>query len=99
MDERILKCIYEAIDEANEDRADLPPLQKSPETTLHGSAGDLDSLGLINFLVAAEEGIEREFGVEVSLSDNRSISREPSPFESVETLATYIETLLAERRG
>lgn len=94
----ILQCVYEAIDEANEDRLDLPPLEKSPQTRIHGTKGGLDSLGLINFLVAVEEAVERETGVSVALSDDRALSREPSPFESVQTLVDYVEELAGERQ-
>ena len=96
--ERVLECVYAAIDEANEDRQDLPPLRRSPETPIHGAGTELDSLDLINFLVALEERIEEGFGAPVSLSDDRALSREPSPFESVRTLAEYVEELLRERQ-
>jgi len=98
MNERVIECVYEAIDEANRDRQDLPPLEKSLETRLHGTEHGLDSLGLINLLVAAEEGIEREFGVVVVLGDDRAFSMEPPPFESVRALVPYIEELLDEQR-
>jgi acyl carrier protein len=98
MNDKALECVYAAIDEANEDRPDLLPLEKSFETPIHGTESGLDSLGLINFLIAVEEGIERSFGVFVSLSDDRALSREPSPFESVRTLVGYIEDLLSEQQ-
>lgn len=99
MNERVLACVYEAIDEANEDRADRPPLEKLPETPIHGTADGLDSLGLINFVVAVEENVERDLGVAIVLSDDRSVSREPNPFESVRELVGYIDVLLSEQRG
>jgi acyl carrier protein len=98
MNEKVLGCVYAAIDEANEDRRDQPPLEKSPETPIHGDASGLDSLGLINFVIAVEEGIEREYGVPIVLSDDRSLSQEPSPFESVATLVAYVDVLLSERQ-
>lgn len=97
MNEKVLQCVYAAIDEANEDRQDLPPLEKSPETPVHGTDSGLDSLGLINFVVAVEEGIERDFGATIVLSDDRALSQEPSPFERVGTLVAYIDLLLSEQ--
>lgn len=99
MNEEVLDCVYAAIDEANEDRQDLPPLEKSPDTTIFGSDSKLDSLGFINFLVALEEVAERELGVPIVLSDERSLAEEPSPFESVRSLVAYMEKLLGEQRG
>lgn len=99
MNDRILRCLYAAIDEANEDRPDVPPVRKSLETPVQGAGTELDSLALINFLVAVEEGLEREFGGPVALTDERAIEREPSPFETVRTLGQYIEEMLAERQS
>jgi acyl carrier protein len=98
MNEKVLSCVYAAIDEANEDRQDLPPLEKSLETPIHGTASGLDSLGLINFVVAVEEGVERDVGVPIVLSDDRSLSQEPNPFESVQALVQYIDLLVAEQQ-
>lgn len=97
MSERVLTCIYAALDEANKDRDDLPPLEKSLDTEIHGGEGSLDSLQLINFLVAVEENVERDFGAQVTLTDERVLARESSPLESVRLLAGYLEELLSER--
>lgn len=94
---RALECVYAAIDEANIDRvAEEPPLEKSPSTPIHGGDSGLDSLGLVNFVVAVEENVEREFGAQIMLADDRSLSREPSPLRSVGALTDYIEELLRE---
>lgn len=98
MNEQVLACVYEAIDEANEDRVDRPPLEKSLETPIHGTSDGLDSLGLINFVVAVEENVERDVGVTIVLSDDRSIAHEPNPFGSVAALVSYIDVLLSEQR-
>jgi acyl carrier protein len=101
MNEKVLSCVYEALDEGNEERQEqaLPPLEKSPTTPIHGTESGFDSLSLINFVIAVEDGLERDFGVPIMLSDDRALSQEPSPFETVQTLVAYIEALLAEQRG
>ncbi len=96
VNEKIIACLYDAIDEINRQRPDEAPLEKSPETPLFGSSSDLDSLGLVNFIVAAEQKVEEEFGTPIVLADDRALSREPSPFSSVGALAEYIDELLAE---
>jgi acyl carrier protein len=97
MNEKALECVYAAIDEANEDREDLPPLKKALDTPIFATESELDSLGLINFLVAVEEGVERDFGVAIVLSDDRALSTEPSPLRSVSALVEYVGLLLEER--
>lgn len=96
MRDEILACIYTALDEANEERGDEPPLPKAPETEIHGASGALDSLALINFIVAVEDGVSRELGVVVVLSDDRALAMDPSPFRTVAALADYTERLARE---
>jgi acyl carrier protein len=98
VNEKVLQCIYEAIDEANLSRDGSPPIEKSLETPIQGAEGGLDSLGLINFVVAVEEAVERELGVAIVLGDDRALDQDPSPFESVRALAAYTETLIDEQR-
>lgn len=97
MQQQVIECIYAALDEVNRDRGDAPPLEKSPETPIHGTESVLDSLGLVNFVVIVEENVEREFDVPIVIGDDRALSRDPSPFESVGELATYITGLLEEQ--
>lgn len=99
MKDRIVECIYAAVDEVNLDREDEPPLEKAPETPIYGEASTLDSLGLINFVVAVEENVEGAFGVPVVLGDDSALGRKPSPFDSISELALYVEELLGEEAG
>jgi acyl carrier protein len=98
MNEKVARCIYAAVDEANLDRDGKPPLERSLDTPIHGSESGLDSLGLINFIVAVEENLEREFDVVLVLGDDRALEHDPSPFTSIAALAAYVETLLAEQK-
>lgn len=99
MNEKVLECIYAAIDDANQDRDGKEPLEKSLDTPIHGAESGLDSLGLVNFIVIVEEGLEQVFDSPLMLSDERALDADPSPFLSVRTLAKYIETLLGEQQG
>jgi len=62
-----------------------------------GSSSKLDSLGLINIIVAVENNIENEFDTTITLADERAMSQENSPFRTVGSLADYIELLLEEK--
>lgn len=98
MNQKVVECIYAAVDEANLDRDGKPPIEKTLNTPIHGAQSGLDSLGLINFIVAVEENVERELGVAVVLGDDRALEQDPSPFESIGALAEYTETLVSEQR-
>jgi len=67
--QRVERLLYEAVDEVNLGLAADERLQKTPEVVLVGDAGRLDSLGLINFIVAAERRLQTEFQADLSLTD------------------------------
>ncbi len=63
-------------------------------TELFGESGLLDSVGLVSLVVAVEQTIEDEFGVIVSLADERAMSQKKSPYRTIATLAAYAQKLL-----
>ncbi len=90
----ILGCLQEYL----ETSGGLVPPDLSPETELFSSsAGILDSLGLVTFLVAVEQSVEDAFGIHVVLADDRALSQQRSPFRSVAALRDYTAELLTER--
>ena len=94
--ERILQCIYPAIDEVNELLSDLEILEKSLDTILFGELSSLNSLDFLNLLMAVEENLEEEFSVPVTITDEKAVSVENSPFKTVQSLANYIESIINE---
>lgn len=65
-------------------------------TPIHGSNGYLDSLGLINLLLAVEEKVREKFNISISLVNEKAMSQKNSPFKTIGTLADYIYSLLKE---
>jgi acyl carrier protein len=64
------------------------------ETRLFGRDGLLDSLGLVTLVVAVEQAIADEYGVSVSLADDRALSQRHSPYRTVGSLAEYCAGVL-----
>jgi len=92
----IAATIYRAIDDVN---AQLPPasrLKKDPSTVLFGREGGLDSLSLVNLIVALEQHVEIRHGKVVSLSSPDVLLAENSPFASVEALTSYLASRVQE---
>jgi D-alanine--poly(phosphoribitol) ligase subunit 2 len=96
MREQIVESLYAAIDETNRQRPAGAPLPRALDTPLYGSSSALDSLELVNFIVAAEQKIDAAFGTSIVLADDRALSQDPSPFRSLGALADYVEVLLKE---
>ena len=95
-DERVIRTIFRAVDEFNQELEEKERLEKSADTLLFGDAGKLDSLGLVSLIVQIEQEIEDEFGVSITIADERAMSQEKSPFKTVQRLSDYISMLLEE---
>ncbi len=95
-DARVLETLLRAVDEVNQQLPRERWVEPSEATALAGESGSLDSLGLINLIVATEQKIQGAFGATITLTDERTMSREESPFRTIGTLADYISSLLGE---
>jgi acyl carrier protein len=73
-----------------------PPELTGESTYLIGSGSLLDSLGLVTLIVDLEQRLEDEYGISLTLADERAMSQKNSPFRTVRSLADYIWLLMAE---
>ena len=90
----IVQLIYEVIDELNEHLPAESQLDKSPHAILFGANGKLDSLGLVNLITLTEQKVEDTLGTTLVLADERALSQEDSPFQTVASLSAYICSVL-----
>lgn len=77
----------------------LPEDQKfkvSMDTVLFGNGSSIDSLSLVSVIVDLEMTFLDDFNRELSLTDDRAMTREISPFENVNNLVEYIHELMNE---
>ncbi len=94
--EEITALIYGIIDEINTKLPKKKQLAKHPEESLFGQEGKLDSLGLVNMIVAVEERLDEEFGLAITIADEKAMSMHNSPFRTVGSLIDYIVQILEE---
>jgi acyl carrier protein len=97
--ERIIKALYSAVDEVNQQLPKDVQLEKSPDAPLYGKAGKLESLDFVTFIMEVEEKIRDEFGVDVMVTDENLLSKESSPFSTIGTLAEYLDDYLKEHQN
>jgi acyl carrier protein len=88
--EDISRIMLAAIDDFNESQPQDRKLGNLPETNLFGAKGQLDSLGLVNFIVLLEQRIGDELGTAITLADEKALSQTRSPFLTVNSLTEYI---------
>jgi len=90
--EKITNLLFETIDEFNDTNS--YSIIKKLDTVLFGENSSLDSLGLVNLIVAVEEKIEDDFDISLTLADEKAMSERNSPFRSVEAFRDYINNLI-----
>jgi len=89
-----LEIVYAAIDGVNEQLEDDEKIIKALGTLIFGSEGGVDSLTIVNLVVAVEEEIHVRSGKSVTLVDEEVLAKDVGPFHSVETLAAHVESLM-----
>ena len=88
-----VRIVHEAIDLVNGQLPASRRLHKSPETVIAGAGGSLDSLGIVNFVITLEERAHEVLGTPIKLFDEASLVEKNSPFQTVDTLARFLERL------
>jgi acyl carrier protein len=65
------------------------------DTQLFGRNGVLDSMGLVSVIVELEQRLSDLSGTEVSLMNDRAMSRRDNPFRTPRALADYAQAQLS----
>lgn len=92
----IQAIILQALQNINEERGPDEKLKIDLNTRLFGVDAVLDSLALVSVIVDVESAVSEQAGREISLTDDRAMSQEISPFSDVNSLTAYIELLISE---
>jgi acyl carrier protein len=92
----IQAIILQALKNINEERGPDEQLKIDLNTRLFGADAVLDSLSLVSVIVDVESAVSDQAGREISLTDDRAMSQEISPFSDVNSLTAYIELLMSE---
>ena len=85
-----LALLLDALEQVNLLLPDDEAIAPEPGAPLARPEGPLDSLGLVNLIVAVEERVQREWGGSAGLMEALEIPEESSPFRRVETLAEHL---------
>jgi acyl carrier protein len=96
--EDILEMVYAALDESDAQSLNGVPVAKTPEAPLLGDDQGVDSLTIVNLVVAIEEQIHKLLGKTVVLVDEDSMALQEHPFRTVGTLAAYVEKVIHKHR-
>lgn len=94
--EAVLEIILRAVQNLNDELSDSEKFEVSLSTPLFGPQSMLDSLALVSVIVDVEGDISAALGRNISLTDDRAMSQEVSPFDDVQSLLNYIMNSINE---
>jgi acyl carrier protein len=60
-------------------------------TELYNGEAGLDSLGLVTLLINIEQKIESEYGISLTIADEKAMSEQNSPFKTIGSLVSFLE--------
>ena len=94
--DNVLEIILRALQNLNDELSDNDKFVASSNTALFGTNAQLDSLALVSVIVDVEGDVSSALSRSISLTDDRAMGQEISPFDNVQTLLNYIMTLVDE---
>ena len=90
----MLALVYAALDDHNSTATE--PVVKAPDAVLYGAGGGLDSIALVNLIIALEQHVLDRTGIALALADDRAFSQTRSPFRSIDSLVDYLRERISE---
>jgi acyl carrier protein len=91
MRSELILMIRTCLEEMNAKRPNPINLEQVDLIELFGDEGVFDSMHLVNFLLLLEEKIEEQLDRSISLTSERAVSRQVSPFRNVANLVEFIQ--------
>jgi acyl carrier protein len=96
---RIEEAVYRAIDQVNELLLDENALTKEEDTILIGEGSKLDSMGFVNFVVALEEELAQEIGLDLNLAEELNAAGvNPQRWFTIVSLVDFLFVLARTKR-
>lgn len=97
--DKILEVIYQSVDAVNEFLPREQKIEKKISTVLLDKSlgSSLDSMGMVNLIVALEEKIQEHIGKEISIAEELNVSEENNPFQTIDTLLASLTELLEKK--
>lgn len=94
--QQILDIIITQVTGLNETLPEAQQFTVNAETPLFGNDSKIDSLSLVSVIVDLEGLFASDYDIDLSLTDDRAMTREISPFDNVTNLADYIYEVIHE---
>ena len=97
--QEITAIVINQVEQLNETFSEVQKITVNENTVLFGNGSSIDSLSLVSVIVDLEMLFSDEYGFDISLTDDRAMTREISPFDSVTSLVDYIFEIINEKQN
>lgn len=87
---KIYEIVIKQVQELNETLPENQQFAVNEDTILFGNNSNIDSLSLVSVIVDLETVFSEAYDKEISLTDDRAMTREINPFSSIRNLVDYI---------
>jgi acyl carrier protein len=87
---KIYEIVIKQVQELNETLPENQQFAVNEDTILFGNNSNIDSLSLVSVIVDLESVFSEAYDKEISLTDDRAMTREINPFSSIRNLVDYI---------
>jgi acyl carrier protein len=96
--QEITAIVINQVEQINETFPDAQKITVNENTVLFGNGSSIDSLSLVSVIVDLEMLFSDEHGFDISLTDDRAMTKEISPFDSITSLVDYIFEVINEKQ-
>ena len=97
--QEITTIVINQVEQLNETFSDVQKITVNENTVLFGNGSSIDSLSLVSVIVDLEMIFSDEYGFDISLTDDRAMTREVSPFDSITSLVNYLFEIINEKQN
>jgi acyl carrier protein len=94
--EQIEGVILSALEALNQERDGSRRIDVSPATALFGVDATIDSLEFVSVITDVETTLNVQYGLDISLADDRAMTRAVSPYSTAAALRDYVLELVSE---
>lgn len=94
--DQILNIVINQVNELKDTLPESQQFETNEDTVLFGENSNIDSLSLVSVIVDLETQFSTDYNYEISLTDDRAMTREVSPFSSIKSLVDYIYEVINE---
>ena len=97
--EKVVKIVIDQVEQLMDTLPEEQKYEVNKDTKLFGNNSNIDSLSLVSIIVDLEMLFSDEHGFDISLTDDRAMTREISPFDSVSSLVDFIFEIINEKQN